>query len=688
MGRASIVQNSFNGGELSPLMAARVDQARYASGCRTLCNMLLHPHGGAWRRPGLRFLGTAHAPKGAARLIPFIFNESQAYVLELGAGVLRVWFQGGLVLGANGQPLTVSTPWKAEQLAALRWCQSADMLYLVSHAGPPRRLERHGHADWRLVEVSFLPGMTTPGGLRAHSSPGGGKTWRYVVTAVHRESGEESLPTAVLEVAGPDSLTASSNIVIAWGAVPDAGEYRVYRAGGGTSIFGFLGTAGAGESYADTGRTPDFDKGPPEARNPFSGEGNWPACAVFWQQRLCFAGTQKAPQTIWASRAGAYNNFSVSRPLRDDDAVTVTIAADTVSAVRWLMPARRLLVGTGGGEWTISGQGEQPFSPLSCKLERQSARGGASVQPLPLGDGVLALQRDGRVVREFNYSLEMDGYSGTDLSILAEHLTQGRRIVDWAWQQAPCSTVWCVTDDGGLIGLSRIPEHEVAGWQRHVTDGFIESVCVVPGSGGDELWIVVRRMAGGGEQRCIERLDPPFLSDDVSAAFFVDSGMSYKGAPVSRIAGLEHLEGRTVQILADGAVQPPRAVQGGSITLDRPASHVHVGLAYCSDLEPLPPEAVFADGPSQGRVKRIIRMRVRLHRTLGLWVGPDAARLREITFRSAGDAPGKALPLWSGDRELPLDSALGSSVSVYLRQSDPLPLTVLALAFDMEGGES
>ena len=74
MARATIVRNSFNAGELSPLMAARVDQARYPNGCASLCNMLLHPHGGAWRRPGLRFMGLAADPAGPVRLIPFVLT--------------------------------------------------------------------------------------------------------------------------------------------------------------------------------------------------------------------------------------------------------------------------------------------------------------------------------------------------------------------------------------------------------------------------------------------------------------------------------------------------------------------------------------------------------------------------------------------------------------------------------------
>lgn len=703
MSSLTVVQNSFNAGELSPLMSARIDQSRYSSGCRTLYNMLVHPHGGAYRRSGMRFMGLAHdwahdegitdmtEDDAVVRLVPFIFSETQAYVLEFTHKKIRFWYQGGLILDDDNEPFTVETPWPGSELNNLSWCQSADMLYLVSHYAAPQRLERYGHADWQLVEVSFVPGMDAPTNFVKVSAASGTKSWQYVVTALHYETSEESLPSEVLTVSGPDTLTSTDSITMSWDAVENAGEYRVYRAGGGTSVYGLLGTAGEGEQYTDTGLSADFDTGPPEERNPFEGEGNWPSCAVFWQQRLCFAGSESGPQTVWASRSGAYNNFTVSRPLRDDDAVTVTIAADTVSAVHWITPTMRLLIGTGGDEWTLAGISDQAFSPSSCELERQSVRGVADIRPISVGDTILAVQRDSKVVREYAYSLTTDGYSGTDLSILAEHLTENNRIIDWAWQQLPNSAVWCVMEDGTLTALTRIAEHEIVAWHRHETDGKVDSICCIPGEDGDEVWLAIRRENANGEQFCIERLDPPFTSTTVEDAFFVDSGLSYEGEegsePVSTLWGLDHLEGRTVHILADGAVMPPRVVENGMIELDMPSTHVHVGLPYVSDLEPLPPEGLIEDVASIGKARRITRVRVRLYKTLGLWLGPDADNLYEVPFRTMSDDVGTALPLWSGDKELPLNAALDSATTACLRQVDPLPMTVLAVAFEIEGGD-
>lgn len=692
MARTTLIQNSFNAGELSPLMAARSDQSRYGSGCRVLRNMLLHPHGPAFRRPGLRFMGQCADETVPPRLVPFVFNEEQAYMLEFAPLRMRVWWRGGLVLTSGGSPLVVSTPYAAHHLSSLRWCQSADVLYMVTPHAAPHKLERRSHTDWRLLAVHFGPRVSTPTGLRSMGAPLGSRWHRYVVTAVASGTGEESLPTAELVVAAGAPAVGSA-VDLAWNSVPGASEYRVYKAGGGASVYGLLGAAAAGETYADTGRAPDFNEGPPEHRNPFSGQNDYPSLVQFWQQRLCFAGSRSQPQTIWASRTGCYENMGVSRPLQADDAVTVTIASETVSAVRWMMPARKLLVGTGGGEWTLSGQGSEPFSPLSCLLELQSARGSAELPPLAVGDGVLAVQRGGRAVRDFRYSLDVDGYSGADQTILAEHMLRGRNIVDWAYQQSPHSVVWCAMDDGSMAGLTLIAEHQVAGWHRHETDGAVEALGVIPGvpsdpAGGDELWLVVRRTVGGVQRRYIERLDPAFEGETPARAFFVDSGLSYQGAPVAALGGLEHLEGREVSILADGWVHPPLTVRSGRIYLHRKASTIHVGLGYASDLAPVSRDFVAGDGSTQGRVRRTGRARVRLYRSSGFKAGPDAGHLREMLFRTAQDPVAQAPPLLDGDREVTLDAVLGSEGGVYIRQDNPLPLTVLAVACEVEAGEA
>lgn len=709
MSNIVISRNNFNAGELSPLLSARGDQQRYASGCSRLHNMVVYPHGAAVRRSGMRYLGNAAKKDGAVRLIPFIFSEEQAYVLEFTNNYLQIWKDGGCICNEDGNPMLLETPWQGDSLRSLQYCQSADVLYLVCQDDAPRKLERHGHDNWVLLPLTFGAKMPAPQNVKGSATGTATRKYSYVITAVAKDGGEESLPSAPCTVTGAAALNVSDMISLHWDAVAGAERYHIYKALSGSESYGYIGRAGAGEQFDDRGAEPDFGQGPPDARNPFASENDYPACVQFYQQRLCFAGTKNRPQTIWCSQSANYESMNVSAPLRDDDAVTVTIAADRVNRIRWMMPARRLLVGTVGGEWQLAGAGDTPLSPANGELRRDTMHGSAPIMPLAIGQSVLFVQRDGKTVREFRYTLESDGYNAGNVSILAEHLLRDAHIVAWCYQQSPASIVWCLLSNGTLAAMTYLREHDVVGWHSHKTDGFIESLCVIPSSpnnssdsmgntetASDEVWLVVRRKRfvhhEDGEDteeeiRCMERLDPFMRSNRNEDAFFVDSGLSLiSQTPVTTISGLEHLEGREVQILCDGSVHPSRVVQNGAVTLERPAKHIHAGLGFISELSPTSLETGLENGSSLGRLRRISRLRVRLLQSLGLQYGTNVNNLREVLFRPAHYTLGASISLFSGEKDLPQEGGFDGTAPILLRQADPLPLIILAVTAELEFG--
>jgi len=174
--------------------------------------------------------------------------------------------------------------------------------------------------------------------------------------------------------------------------------------------------------------------------------------------------------------------------------------------------------------------------------------------------------------------------------------------------------------------------------------------------------------------------------EDPADAFFVDCGATYNGEPAGTITGLPWLEGKTVSILADGAVQPRQVVQGGAITLDQPASKVQVGLPMEADLHTLPLALALADGSfGQGRAKNINKVWLRLWRSRGVWVGPDAHSLTEHKPR-ATEPYGTPPTLKSEEISLTLSPAWGQGGQIFVRQSDPLPLTVVSLTAEVALG--
>lgn len=148
MPRSTFAYTNFTAGELSPRLDGRSDLQKYFQGCKTLQNMVVHPHGGATRRPGTKFIAETKS-NGEARLIPFEFSTTQTYVLEFGNTYMRVYKDGGQVLN-SGAVVEISTPYSAAEANELKFTQSADVLYIVHPSHQPRKLSRTSHTSWTL----------------------------------------------------------------------------------------------------------------------------------------------------------------------------------------------------------------------------------------------------------------------------------------------------------------------------------------------------------------------------------------------------------------------------------------------------------------------------------------------------------------------------------------------------------
>jgi hypothetical protein len=151
------------------------------------------------------------------------------------------------------------------------------------------------------------------------------------------------------------------------------------------------------------------------------------------------------------------------------------------------------------------------------------------------------------------------------------------------------------------------------------------------------------------------------------------------------VSGLAHLEGATVSILADGAVQPQETVSSGTVTLDRAAVLIHVGLPYESDLQTLP-AVMSIDGYGQGRYKNVNKAYLRVFKSSGIFVGPTADRLVEAKQRTT-EPYGTPPSLKSDEIDVDLKPAWRAGGQVYIRQADPLPLTVVGLTLEVALGD-
>jgi hypothetical protein len=513
-----------------------------------------------------------------------------------------------------------------------------------------------------------------------------GKEYTYVVSAISDANGEESLPSTEVTVNNDMSIRGNTNTVT-WSAVAGASEYYIYRKDNGA--YGYIGRSD-GLTFVDENITADISTGPQDGFNPFNGAGNYPRCATFIEQRLGFASTKNEPQGVWLSQSASYENFGAASPAKASDAITFRIKAKQVNEIRSMIASRGLMLLTSGAEWIVTGDGQgSPITPTQIKIDNQGYRGSSRVQPIVVGNTVLFAQERGGVVRDFSYEFANDGFTGKDLTILARHLFEERSIIAWAYSQAPYSIVWAVLDDGALVSLTYMREHEVWAWTEHESAGGLFEDVVVIGEGTEDVpYFIVRRQVDGVWRRYIERMHTRMMAD-VRDAFFVDSGLTYAGAPATVIAGLDHLEGEDVVALADGNVVRGLTVSGGSITLPNAAAKVHVGLAMTASLQTLDLDLgnVQGLGTVQGRMKSVAEVTLRVEDTRGIWIGPDDGprgdpKLVEYKQRST-EAWNEAIGLYTGDLRITPSWDWNTAGRVWIKQFDPLPMTILAIMPDV-----
>ncbi len=737
MARVAAQLTNFTGGEFSPRLDGRNDLSKYTSACKTLENFVIYPHGSAARRSGTQFVAEVKDSSAKTRLIPFEFSTTQTYMLEFGNQYIRFYKDNGAILegdvtisgatqadpvvitatahgysnndeieisgvvgmtelngkryrvankttntfeitdidgndidgsgftaytsgGTANRVYEISTPYGTNDLFDIKFAQSADVMYLCHPDHEVEKLSRTGHTSWTLADVEFTDGPYLDDNITT-----------------------TTLSTSTHTVGTGRTLTASADLFVS----TDVGRLVRFRDGYGKITAYTSATSVTWEILEDTdsgSSSTDWSLGS------FSDTTGHPTCVTFFEQRLVFAGTTDQPQTIFFSKSGDYENMNENRggTIADDDAIIYTIASNQVNAVRFMTATRTLIIGTAGGEFTVSGGAtDAAITPTNILIKKQSNHGAANVDAIAAGNATLFLQRAKRKVRELAYNFDVDGYLAPDMTILAEHITEGG-VTQMAFQQEPNQIVWMVRGDGELIGFTYQRDQQVTAWHRHIFGGSFssgnavcESVAVIPTDNNEyQVYVIIKRTVNSVTRRYVEYLHNfDFDETDDTSFNFLDSQLEYDGSATTTISGLDHLEGETVSVLADGATHPDKTVSSGSITLDRSSEKVKVGLPYTSLLQTMRIDAGSQDGTSQGKTKRIYDVTIRLYESIGVEVGPDLNNMERIPFRSSADEMDEGVPVFTGDKEVEFRGNYETDGFVFVRQTQPLPLTILSL---------
>lgn len=530
--------------------------------------------------------------------------------------------------------------------------------------------------DNRNADSPIQPGG--PGSITPNT-----ETNYYVLTSIGPD-GQESIQS--LEVNALNDLTypSAANIVYptaSTGLFPWV-RFNVYKKKGGQ--YGFIGSGAPGETVKDDNIEPDMTHQPPVVNNPFDTSGNWPQAASYFEQRRLFAGTINKPQNLWASRTGTESNMTSNFVVRNDDAISFRIASREANTIRHIVPLGEVILLTSSGEWRLTSSDGGPITPSNVSVRAQSYIGASNVQPVTTSGSMLYAAARGGNIREIVYSLSQNGavgYNNTDLCLLAPHLFNFNTITDLAFAKAPYPILWAISSNGNLLGLSYVPEQKVAGWHRHDTDGLFESCAVVSENNEDMLYVIVNRTINGSSRRYVERLHTRKFAT-LQDAFFVDCGLTYNGGSATTISGLGHLEGKTVSVLGNGAVFPRKVVTGGAITLEKAVTLAHIGLPITADMQTLPLSSEQIEAFAQGRPKNISKVYIRVYRSSGIFAGPNAGQLKAYKQRKTEPYDSPPALIDSSEIEIVIPPNWGPDAQVLIRQSDPLPLTVLSLTLD------
>lgn len=627
MTRVRQAKTNFTSGEVTPQLLGRGDLRAYENGALKLRNVYIYPTGGITRRSGLRYIDTA---AGNGRLMSFEFNTQQTYLLVLTDEQIDVYLQG-----VHFQ--TLSAPWTAAHLSQVAWTQSADTLLMCHPDVPPKRLVRVG-GSFLLQDWDFFTDNNV-----IHQP-----FYKYAASNVTlTPSGTTGTITLTASAAVFDAAHDETRLQV------QGKQVRITAVSSPTVV-----TASVIETLPNTNASIDW------AESAFSAVRGYPVTVAFHQDRLVIGGSRDLPNRLWLSQSGDLFNFNLGEGL-DDQAIEFAILSDQVNAIRGIFSGRHLQVFTSGAEWMVTGD---PLTPQTVQLTRQTRVGSVIeryIPPVTVDGATMYVGRSGQELREFLYTDLEQAYQSTDLALLSRHVISKPVDQDFYAQKR---LLFMVRDDGKFMTLTVYRAEQVWAWTLHDTQGSAKSVAVV----GDDVYLLVER-------------NGDYMIEQFDDALYLDSALSGEvETPATGWSGLDHLDGMSVSVIADGVALGAMTVSGGAITLDEPASAVTVGLAYTHIIEPLPPTVVGQGGT--GRKTRLIEAILRLENTQALKL--DMGRgLKDVALSKTGDdlldAPPPAI---SGDVRI---RALGwqqdgTQPLWRIEQDTPYPFVLLSVTTELK----
>jgi hypothetical protein len=700
-------------------------------------NFIVMKGGGVTRAPGTRFVLELKDQSQKGKLIPFRRTSTDFYALAINGGVSRFVRQGGFLQNPDTTPFELTVPWVEADLAGLRAAQAGNSIFVASGSKTPQTITRITNLNWTCVAYAPDSGPVDTQNLdttiTVQASAGGGTgitlsgvgnpftadmiggvmriddrdlsltpEWSptetaIVLTSQRRWNGNvyqamraaiDAGPNAPVHTAGDVSAGASYQT---WRFLnPGYGTVRIKTVTNGNSatadvLMQLPATVVSGGSYRWSAPAWTALKGYPELVAYTYPRLGWYRGNVFWL----------------TAQADA-SNFDLAMA-DDTDAIAGRIipADGSLVEIKWALPSGPLLLGTSDVEWVLRGPNVfDPLTPKTIKPFQLGSDGSAPQIAVAVDGGVMFVGRTAKRLHYTKHNSQTQQLESQELSVTAEHIFAAG-LVGSCWQRDPFRVLWMWFADGTMASLTFMPEQAVAAFCRHPrTNCFVEDMVSIPSvsSASDEVYLIVRRTINGVTKRYVEQLADYFTPSDINAptaagAWFLDCALRITGSGLTQITQLAHLEGQTVGVFADGAMQARKTVVGGTIQLDRPSADILVGLPVRGYIRDLPRNFNTQTGGTSGEQKSV-------HEALVHALYSGGGRLRVYSAEEDNPDLWEPLietgtqnytglpPLFSGRKKLTVEGAWDLEAQLEFECDDAMPSTILAMSPKIEVAET
>lgn len=422
----------------------------------------------------------------------------------------------------------------------------------------------------------------------------------------------------------------------------------------------------------------------------------YPSAVAFDGGRLWWAGKNHR----WGSVSDAYDSFDDTVE-GDSGPISRSIGAGPVDKIFWLLSGSRLLQGAGGAISAIrSSSLDEPVTPTNFNPKDFSTQGAANVAAAKIDTGAVYVQQSGKRLFEAAYDGNSLEYSAGDLSVHVPEIGEPG-IVRIAVQRQPETRIHCIRSDGtvGILVFDRA--EEVKCWIDFETDGEVEDVVVLSGTGEDQVYYTVKRTIGG-TVRYHEKWAMESECTGFPEARHADAFNHYSGSETTTITGLSHLNGEEVVCWGWNTADPfldddgsavgrdfgTFTVSGGQIAgLSDAVTDAIVGLGYSAPYKSTKLAYGIQDGTALCMKKRVSRLgiiAVNMH-PQALRYGPSLDDLDGLPLIEDGAEVNQGGMWDTYDKEtFSLDGRWDTDSRLCLLAAAPRPVTLLACIIDMD----